>query len=268
MAEAQKGKHPVYTLGPIIHNPQVVENLKKNNIIPIDNLKNITGQSTVLIRSHGISLEKEKELYNRDLNINDATCPNVKRAHRISGEFKNKVDRVFIAGIKSHPEVKGILSRAKRKSTVITAPEKAREVKVFKTGGLLAQTTFKKKKFFEIADILLRKAKESLEIQNTICRETLIRQRELKKLALEVDVLIVIGGKNSSNTKRLHEIGKERVKTHHVEVPEDIDKNWFINKSQVGIITGASTPLIMVKKIVKEIQKVTKRIQSVQNKKR
>ncbi|MGM0441066.1 MAG: 4-hydroxy-3-methylbut-2-enyl diphosphate reductase [Elusimicrobiota bacterium] len=256
IAKAEKGQKSIFTLGPIIHNPQVVENLEKNNIIPIDNLKDINDQDTVLIRSHGVSLEKEREIRRRSLNMKDATCPNVKRAHRISRELRKRADRVFIAGIESHPEVKGIVSRAKGKSTVITSPEKARKIKKFKSGGLLAQTTFKRKEFFKIADILVRKAEKMLEVHNTICKETLIRQKELKSLADKVDILIVIGGKNSSNTKRLHELGKERVESHHVEVPEDIDKNWFVNKSKVGIITGASTPIIMVEKVENEIKKL------------
>lgn len=235
----------VYTLGPIIHNPQVVEKLREKGIIPIKSIDEMVDNKTILIRSHGITTEEEKELKNRGLTIIDATCPKVKRAHRICEDLAENFSKVIIIGLASHPEVKGIISRAKNNGIAISSIKEVDALAELKTAGVLVQTTFRKEKFFEILSEIVKKT-DIVKIHNTICEETVSRQEELTKIASQVDVLIVIGGKNSSNTKRLFEKGKELISTYLIESPDELDIKWFEGNKNIGIITGASTPMTLV----------------------
>ncbi|MBN2406128.1 MAG: 4-hydroxy-3-methylbut-2-enyl diphosphate reductase [Elusimicrobia bacterium] len=248
----------VHTLGPIIHNPQVVDELKSAGIIPVDDIEKISGIRTILIRSHGITLEQESRLKEKGLNVIDATCPKVKKTHKIARDISDRHGMVIIIGAKSHPEVKGILSRAKEKGVVISSPEEAALMEDFEDAGVLVQTTFRSEKFFEIINVLARKSKV-LEIYNTICEETVLRQNELKSIAGRVDLLIIVGGKNSSNTKRLYELGSEIVETYHIEVPEDINYSWLADREKVGIVSGASTPKSIIKKIEEKLELYNKK---------
>jgi len=245
--KAASGGKRVYTLGPIIHNPQVVENLKKKDIIN-KNIGSIENSSTVLIRSHGVTLEDEEKLKALNAEVIDATCSIVKHVHKICGELAEEFGRVFVIGIKSHPEVKGILSRAAGKAVVLSSVNEARKISSFSGAGVIAQTTFRQKDFFNIVSELVKKAR-ILKIYNTICSETINRQKELKEIAEKVDVLFVIGGKNSSNTKRLFEMGSSIVQTYHLETPDELECDMIRGKKTVGIVTGASTPIEMVNKI-------------------
>ncbi len=249
---AQSGK--AYTIGALIHNPVVVNQLKKINIIPVKDIKEIKTDSPVLIRSHGITVGQEEEIKKRGLKIIDATCPKVKRAQRICRDLSKEFKVVYIVGGSDHPEVKGILSRAKGNGKVISGIEEARALKYKKEVGILAQTTFRKDIFFEIIGELVKKA-GVIKIYNTICEETLIRQQELKKITDKIDLLLVIGGKNSSNTKKLFERAKGLTKTYHVEDSSGVDTAYLNNVKKIGIITGASTPIETVIKIEEKIRK-------------
>ncbi len=253
MAVEASRKGNVYTFGPIIHNPQVVEKLKKNNIIPLTSSNEIEKLGTVLIRSHGVTAETENELLSRGLNVIDATCPKVKKTHRICEDLAVNFQRVFIVGMKSHPEVKGILSRARGKGKIISSVEDVNAIPEFDDAGVLTQTTFRKSKFFEIVSEMIKKAKV-LKIHNTICEETVNRQKELYKIVKDVELLIVVGGRNSSNTKRLYEMGKEQLETHHIEIPEEIKYKWLKGKTKIGIVTGASTPLDLIEEVENKIR--------------
>jgi 4-hydroxy-3-methylbut-2-enyl diphosphate reductase len=255
--EAASNGGNVYTLGPIIHNPQVVEKLEHNGIIPINDLEEIENPGTVLIRSHGVTVQDEEKLRSRGLEIIDATCPKVKRAHRICESLAEKYSKVIIIGKKSHPEVIGILSRASSKGGVISSVEELDELPDFKGAGILAQTTLRKQTFFEIVGEVLKKTKV-LEIHNTLCEETVNRQKELQDIVKKIDLLIVIGGKNSSNTKRLYEKGNELIETYHIEVSDEIQAKWLKGKSRVGIVTGASTPVSLVEEVEKKILSLIK----------
>ncbi|MFH1416084.1 MAG: 4-hydroxy-3-methylbut-2-enyl diphosphate reductase [Elusimicrobiota bacterium] len=252
MAAEASARGKVYTLGPIIHNPQVVEKLEKNNIIQISDFDDLEAPGTVLIRSHGITAEKESELRARGLDIIDATCPKVKRAHRICEDLAVDYSTVYIVGIKSHPEVIGILSRASNKGKVISSLEELDDIGDIEDAGVLAQTTFRKSRFFEIVGELLKKAKV-LKMHNTICEETVNRQEELYGLTESLDLLLIVGGKNSSNTKRLYEIGREKLETYHIEIPDEIKYKWLKGKVKIGIMTGASTPLELVGEVEERI---------------
>ncbi len=248
----------IYTLGPIIHNPQVVENLRRNNIIDQSGSPaKISSGSCVLIRSHGIPLHIEKELENKNCRIVDATCPKVKKAQEIFSRLAERYGRVFIVGKKTHPEVKGIISRAPRKGIVLPGPKEAKKIPSGKKTGIIAQTTYRREVFFATVFEIIKKF-DVVEMHNTICQETICRQEELKKLAKKVDVLFIVGGKNSSNTKRLFELGRELADAYHIEIPSEVLPSQLKGRENIGIATGASTPMEIVEEIEKKIQKLTK----------
>ncbi|MGM0567813.1 MAG: 4-hydroxy-3-methylbut-2-enyl diphosphate reductase [Elusimicrobiota bacterium] len=255
-AEAAASDYPVYTMGPIIHNPQVVENLRKNNIIDITSkggAEDTNEGDSILIRSHGIPYEEELHLKNLNLNIIDATCPKVKKAQKIFSKLAHKYDRVFIVGKKTHPEVKGIISRAPGKGFVLSGPEEAGKISPGRNAGVLVQTTYRRELFFKTVFELLKKF-NVVEAHNTICEETINRQKELKILAQKVDIIFIIGGKNSSNTKRLFELSKELIESYHVETPDEVLPEYIKGKQNIGIATGASTPMEIVEEIENKIK--------------
>lgn len=256
-SEAASGGR-IYTLGPIIHNPQVVEKLRRSNIIDNDgSLHDVKQGDCILIRSHGIPLQTERALKKKNCNIIDATCPKVKKAQEIFSRLSEKYDKVFIVGVKTHPEVKGIISRAPEKSVVLTGPDQAKTTSPGKNAGIIAQTTFRGEVFFATVFEIMKKF-NVVEMHNTICEETINRQKELKKLAEKVDVLFIVGGKNSSNTKRLFELGREIVDTYHVETAKEVLPRQIAGRKSVGIATGASTPMAIVEKVEKKIKKIKK----------
>ena len=230
---------PIYTLGPIIHNPQVVEKLKKDGIIPIENLDDVEGKGYLVIRSHGVSPEVIEEAERRGFKLIDATCPYVKRVQEYAKMLVNEGYRVVIVGEENHPEVKGILGHTGDRAEIYSCEM---DVKQREKIGVVAQTTQSFTNLKEAIDHLLERAGE-LRVFNTICSATHERQEAAKELAQKVDVMIVIGGKNSANTTRLARISRTICpRTYHIETAEEIQPEWFEAANRVGITAGASTP--------------------------
>ena len=258
--EIESGEKPVYTFGPIIHNEQVVEDLENRGVQVIhseDELEGLSG-GTVVIRSHGVSRDVCEKIEARGMKIVDATCPFVKKIHRIVDEEGRKGRHVVIIGSADHPEVQGIMGWASGPVTVMHTAEEA-ESFVPENGkpiSIVAQTTFNYNKFKELVEILCEKRYYNnvlniSNILNTICNATEERQKEAKNIAGEVDTMLVIGGRHSSNTQKLFEICKEECgNTYYIQTPVDLDSEMFHHSSYVGITAGASTP----KKIIEEVQ--------------
>ena len=258
--EIESGEKPVYTFGPIIHNEQVVEDLENRGVQVIlseDELEGLSG-GTVVIRSHGVSRDVCEKIEARGMKIVDATCPFVKKIHRIVDEEGRKGRHVVIIGSADHPEVQGIMGWASGPVTVMHTAEEA-ESFVPENGkpiSIVAQTTFNYNKFKDLVEILRKKRYDNnvlniLNILNTICNATEERQREAKNIAGEVDTMLVIGGRHSSNTQKLFEICKEECgNTYYIQTPVDLDSEMFQCSSYVGITAGASTP----NKIIEEVQ--------------
>ena len=258
--EIESGEKPVYTFGPIIHNEQVVEDLENRGVQVIlseDELEGLSG-GTVVIRSHGVSRDVCEKIEARGMKIVDATCPFVKKIHRIVDEEGRKGRHVVIIGSADHPEVQGIMGWASGPVTVIHTSEEAEQF-VPENGkpiSIVAQTTFNYNKFKDLVEILCKKRYDNnvlniLNILNTICNATEERQREAKNIAGEVDTMLVVGGRHSSNTQKLFEICKKECgNTYYIQTPVDLDSEMFQCSSCVGITAGASTP----KKIIEEIQ--------------
>ena len=258
--EIESGEKPVYTFGPIIHNEQVVEDLENRGVQVIhseDELEGLSG-GTVVIRSHGVSRDVCEKIEARGMKIVDATCPFVKKIHRIVDEEGRKGRHVVIIGSADHPEVQGIMGWASGPVTVMHTAEEA-ESFVPENGkpiSIVAQTTFNYNKFKDLVEILCKKRYDNnvlniLNILNTICNATEERQREAKSIAGEVDTMLVVGGRHSSNTQKLFEICKKECgNTYYIQTPVDLDSEMFQCSSYVGITAGASTP----NKIIEEVQ--------------
>lgn len=258
--EIESGEKPVYTFGPIIHNEQVVEDLENRGVQVIhseDELEGLSG-GTVVIRSHGVSRDVCEKIEARGMKIVDATCPFVKKIHRIVDEEGRKGRHVVIIGSADHPEVQGIMGWASGPVTVVHTAEEA-ESFVPENGkpiSIVAQTTFNYNKFKELVEILCKKRYDNSvlnmgDILNTICNATEERQKEAQNIAGEVDTMLVIGGRHSSNTQKLFEICKKECgNTYYIQTPVDLDSEMFQCSSYVGITAGASTP----NKIIEEVQ--------------
>ncbi len=243
------------TLGPLIHNPQVVEDLKKNGVLVVDSVKSVPDGYTVVIRSHGITLEEYTTIINRGLPYIDATCPFVKRAQEIVSRLRDEGFGTIIVGDRDHPEVKALISYAGGRGTVY--PELPKDIQRI---GLVAQTTQTFENFQRVVHDIVNRLESVVEmrIYNTICRSTEERQKEVIELSRISDIVIVVGGKNSANTKRLFDIARSMgVEAYHIETDEDIDFSWFSGKEIIAVTAGASTPDWLIKRVVDSIKSLT-----------
>lgn len=255
--EAKEGGR-VFTLGPIIHNPQEVNRLKSLGVEPLEN-EELKPGDTIIIRSHGIPPEKEKELRDMGLKVIDATCPYVKAVHEAVCQLTQEGYFVVLVGEKNHPEVVGTLGYLRAcngKGIVVETLEDLREALKYERVGVVAQTTQNEEFFKKVVGELALWVKE-LKVINTICNATSLRQEAVRKLAPEVDVVIVVGGKNSGNTRRLYYIAKElNPNTYHVETEEELEPEWFKNAKRVGITAGASTPDWIIERVISRIKEI------------
>ena len=250
----------LFTLGPIIHNEEVVNDLEKKGVrvASEDDLRTLPEGSTVVIRSHGVGKEVYDHLEEYGLSYVDVTCPFVLKIHRIVEKESRAGAHIVIIGDPDHPEVVGICGWCMGPYTVIRTEQDALDF-VFpadKSICIVPQTTFNYNKFKDLVEILSKKRYDNtvlniLNILNTICNATEERQREAKSIAGEVDTMLVVGGRHSSNTQKLFEICKKECEnTYYIQTPVDLDSEMFQCSSYVGITAGASTP----KKIIEEVQ--------------
>lgn len=260
--EVKKGKR-VGTLGPIIHNEEVVADLEKNGVLVIDEEKLYSQTSdlngmTVVIRSHGVSEDVYELLRKKKCEIVDSTCPFVKKIHDTVRKYAEKGYDIVIVGSREHPEVKGIVGWCLSRGTVV---ENAMEISSFEPENpgkkvcVVAQTTFNYKKFEELVEIISKKGYDIIAV-NTICNATAERQKEADELAANSDAMIVIGGTNSSNSRKLYEISKNQCEnTYFIQTLEDLDMNSIRSSSSLGITAGASTPKNIIQEVLEACQK-------------
>ena len=250
----------LFTLGPIIHNEEVVNDLEKKGVrvASEDDLRTLPEGSTVVIRSHGVGKEVYDHLEEYGLSYVDVTCPFVLKIHRIVEKESRAGAHIVIIGDPDHPEVVGICGWCMGPYTVIRTEQDALDFvfPIDKNICIVSQTTFNYNKFKDLVEILREKRYDNtvlniLNILNTICNATEERQREAKSIAGEVDTMLVVGGRHSSNTQKLFEICKKECEnTYYIQTPVDLDSEMFHRSSCVGITAGASTP----KKIIEEVQ--------------
>ena len=250
----------LFTLGPIIHNEEVVNDLEKKGVrvASEEELKTLPEGSTVVIRSHGVGKKVYDQLEECGLSYVDVTCPFVLKIHRIVEKESKAGSHIVIIGDPDHPEVVGICGWCIGPYTVIRTKQDALDFvpPEGKNVCIVSQTTFNYNKFKDLVEILRKKRYDNtvlniLNILNTICNATEERQREAKNIAGEVDTMLVVGGRHSSNTQKLFEICKKECgNTYYIQTPVDLDSEMFQCSSYVGITAGASTP----NKIIEEVQ--------------
>ncbi|MBI5231383.1 MAG: 4-hydroxy-3-methylbut-2-enyl diphosphate reductase [Coriobacteriales bacterium] len=240
-AEAASSGVEVHTLGPLIHNPQAVEDLKQSGVVVAACLDEVD-DGTLVIRSHGVDPAIIESAAEKGLHVVDATCPHVSKAHEAAEELKKGGYAVVIVGEADHPEVEGIMAHAGGEALVIESAAELPERLPSRRVGVVVQTTQSARRFREVVDALVPKTNE-LRVFNTICSATGKRQQSAEELAGSVDVMVVVGGHNSGNTTRLAEICRGvNPRTHHVETAAELDPTWFEGAEVVGVTAGASTP--------------------------
>jgi len=254
LVEKKSKETPVDTLGPLIHNPVVVRELEKKGVKAVSSLKE-TKKKAVVIRAHGVPPDIYREAENLNINLFDGTCPFVKIVQNMAKKLCEDGYEVVVVGKKHHPEVIGVVGYTNGKALVVSSPEEARSIPLKKKRvGVVVQTTFRFDVFAKCVEELMRRAHE-VRVFNTRCSDTDRRQEAAIKLAKEVEVVIVVGGKNSSNTRRLYELTeKQGVKAYHIESPDELKSSWFNGVEEVGIIGGASTPQKVVEEVVERIK--------------
>jgi len=247
-------KNNLYMLGSIINNPQVIEYFIKKGVKITDNLDEVPEESTVITRAHGISPTMLKKAYQKKISVVDTTCPYVRKVQKIARYLYEKDYFLVIYGDKKHPEVLSLLDTIQNNALVINSIHDAEKITIKKKIGFISQTTKNIYDFYKLSSALLNRAEE-LRIFNTICKSTTERQKSVLELAKEVDVMLVIGGKESANTTRLAEIGKNQgVKTYHIETKNQLKYKWFYPEGKVGIASGASTPDWITNEIIDKLK--------------
>jgi 4-hydroxy-3-methylbut-2-en-1-yl diphosphate reductase len=251
----QRYPRHLYTLGPLIHNPQAVEALERLGVKVVDRMEEIP-RGTVIFRSHGVSSGDLKKARKRRLKIIDATCPIVKKAQFFAKFLHRHGYSLLIVGDSQHPEVEAIRSYIEGDVEVLNRVDAISRLGPWKKLGIIAQTTQSFSLFKEIVAVSLERSSE-VRVFNTICHATTIRQREAVEIARKVDCMVVVGGYNSGNTQRLVSICKEiQPHTHHIEEARELNKKWFSGKKKAGLTAGASTPHWMIRQVEDAIDRI------------
>ena len=257
--ELEENSGKIYTFGPIIHNEQAVEDLNKKGIEVIDTVEQLKEikEGTVVIRSHGVAKEIYDILEQQKLKMVDATCPFVKKIHNIVLDESNNGKTIIIIGNDNHPEVEGIKGWVNGEVIVINKEEQIEKLSLPEQtkACIVSQTTFNHNKFKYLVEIIRKKGYD-ITVVNTICNATHVRQVEAQKISSNVDGMIVIGGKNSSNTQKLYDICRNECEnTFYVQTVKDLNLHELKSLKSIGITAGASTPKNIIEEVRTECQK-------------
>lgn len=243
------GDKPIYSLGPLVHNQQMVEFLREKGLLPLDSIADLK-EGRVVIRAHGVSPSIFSEAQQRGLEVIDATCPRVKRGQNLANSLGNRGYSIFIVGSPSHPEVQALVGWAGSKAIVIETPQAIKDLPHFEKAAVVAQTTESMDVFTTIVELLKEKV-DYLLVHNTICEATRQRQDAARELAGQVEAMVVVGGRQSSNTAQLARICMQAgIPTYHIESAEELRSQWFQGISRVGVTAGASTPEWIIEEVV------------------
>ncbi len=246
------------TYGPLIHNANEIDRLKNDfNVALSENLDSFQAGDTAVIRTHGIPKQELSTLNERNVNVIDATCPYVTKPQQIVEEMSAQGYDIVIFGDEAHPEIKGVKSYAIGQVFVVNSPSEIEGLRLRERVATVAQTTRKIEEYQQIVGKLMGSHKE-VRVFNTICNATFDNQDAVRDLAQKADVMIIIGGKNSSNTKQLHTIAKEYCQdSYHIESKNDLQSQWFEGKQLCGISAGASTPDWIIDDVLTAIERIT-----------
>lgn len=240
MAERTVQNSATVSLGPLIHNQQVVDRMERQGVHVINDVEEAQAGATLIVRSHGVPPEIYQTAQSKGIQVVDATCPFVQKAQRLATEASQR-GQVIVVGDKHHPEVQGILGWAGGNALAIETVQEAQELPSYEHVSVLAQTTQPIANFQRIVEELKHHTPE-LTVYNTICNATEERQTVARELSKKVDVMVVVGGKNSANTRKLAAICAEETETHLIETADELKDNWFKGIQTAGLTAGASTP--------------------------
>ncbi|KJR48922.1 4-hydroxy-3-methylbut-2-enyl diphosphate reductase [Desulfosporosinus sp. I2] len=255
MAERTAGTSQAVSLGPLIHNQQVVKRLSEHGIRVVDDLSEVTFNQALIIRSHGVAPSVYDGAAHKGVRVVDATCPFVQKAQRLAAESAQLGQQVIVMGDKLHPEVQGILGWAGEQAIPIQTVEEAKELPYYPHLAVLAQTTQLAENFSKIVEELKLHTGD-ITVHNTICNATAERQKVARELAETVDVMVVVGGRNSANTRKLASICEERTKTYLIETADELETTWFIEAKNAGLTAGASTPDWIIEEVYKKMSEM------------
>jgi len=243
------------TLGPLIHNNMEIARLKRDfNVSLVESLEDVKPGSATVIRTHGIPKNDLKELRAKNTKVIDATCPFVTKPQQIVEEMSQEGYDIVIFGDKNHPEIKGVMSYATGSVHAVLSIEDLEKINLRERIAVIAQTTRKVEEYNKIVNWLVPRYKE-VRVFNTICNATFENQDAAKELAKRADVMVVVGGKQSSNTKQLHSICKSYCPdSYHIESKDELQKEWFYGKQLCGVTAGASTPEWIIEEIIGKIR--------------
>lgn len=246
-------ENQVYSLGHIIHNEDVVNQLSESGLSTVDSIENIDS-GTVLIRSHGATLAELDQIREKGLKIVDATCVLVKRVQKIARQLNEEGYEVVMIGDKGHPEVKAVVGSTDDVKVVGT-PEDLDKISLNRKLGVICQTTQSPGHFADMIAAISRRGFSEIKIINTLCRETMERQTAAVKLCRQVDVMFVLGGLHSANTRKLAELCKKHnSQTYHLQNWAELDKNCLFGKATAGVTAGASTPDEVIEEFVRNLE--------------
>jgi (E)-4-hydroxy-3-methyl-but-2-enyl pyrophosphate reductase len=244
LKELQQKGEQIHTLGPLVHNPQVVASLEEKGVIPVDDVSDVD-KGVICYRSHGIQKQEEEEIRQRGLVAIDAVCPFVKTVRTRALYLKKQGYTVVIVGDERHPEVKSVLSYLDNDGIVLQQPRSIEAKKI----GVVCQTTQDIETLKQVVGGLIDRAQE-IRVYNTICGSTFLRKQQAVELAGRVEAMLVVGGKSSSNTTKLyHLVKKLQPRSYHVETENDVNCEWFSGLKTVGITGGTSTPDFMIERV-------------------
>ena len=258
--ESSRASAPIVTIGPLIHNPQVIEQMKRDGIEVVQEGQDVH-DTVSIIRTHGIRPQEEDRLRREGNQVLDATCPYVKKSHQYAELLSNEEYHIIVIGDPNHPEIKGILGYAGERVTVINQPEEADSLPHYAKAGIVVQTTYPIEKVQKVVARLIERSTE-LRIFNTICDYTSDRQISVRQISAQVDLMYVVGGRNSANTNKLAEICRQQgTTTRHIEVAEEIDSADLENVNRIGITAGASTPDGRIASVIDRLEEVAATLQ-------
>lgn len=257
---ANKEKGKIYTYGPLVHNPQAIEMLRQKGVEILSG--DAVSDATVIIRAHGISPEERRKIKTGGNLLCDATCPHVARAHAIIKKEIREGYHAIIVGDRGHAEVNGLLGYADGNGFVLENPQEVDTLPEMEKACVVAQTT-QDRKTFESVVARLRERIPDVRVHDTICDSTNLRQKEVMELAQEVDAMVIVGGKDSANTKRLYEISKAAgAPSFHIENEDEIDPLGLERYENIGVMAGASTPNWVINKVIDKINCLIKKRKS------
>lgn len=246
------------TYGELIHNAEEINRLKEHfNVKTLNTMQDLENENSIIIRTHGITKKDLDAFKSQNKKIIDATCPFVSKPQNIVEKMSKDGYDIVIFGDKNHPEVKGIMSYALKNVFVVLNTDELMNKKISNKVAVVSQTTKKVEEFTKIVSFLITISKE-VRVFNTICNATLENQKAVEKLAKKADVMIIIGGKNSSNTKQLYLISKQICSdSYHIENESELEKEWFKGKNLCGISAGASTPDWIIANVSNKIRELS-----------